>query len=252
MYRVAFLTAFFGAFQSLVPQWTPLAMPCTLRTCSDPTAAFKVRIQSSKTDQAGTEQHITINRAPNPPCSSFALQDYLATWVHGHTILLNHRDGSLLTRFQFTSIFGSTSRTHSFHTGTTSTAAAVGLSLADLCFIGRWRSEAFRGYIRPFSAHTHTPLSRPGRRWVLVGGREDLCYPNMPPLPHSCRASAMEDMDWQGCQPGLLGPPSHSRLGRNLAGIQPPATDLAAGAVRHTMGSTDAIPVQGSEDLSPT
>ena len=72
--------------------------------------------------------------------------------------LFCHANGSPLTRYQFATVLRKTLYnagiparhygTHSFRIGAATTAAINGVPPKEIQRIGRWRSEAFRSYIR--------------------------------------------------------------------------------------------------------
>lgn len=119
-----------------------------------------------KTDQQGAGQHIAVNRAPHLPCPYVALLEYLDICPWGHPILFVPKDSSPLTRFHFTAIFCKAVQAigrpaeqfvaHSFCIGAAMLAAAAGWATMDIYGIGRWKSRAFKDYIRPFRPEVYS------------------------------------------------------------------------------------------------
>ena len=122
--------------------------------------ASHVRIRFSKTDQRGRSTTITINRgASSQLCPINALEKFLDVRPVSSGLLFIHMDKSPLTRFQFQSVLSSTLaqagypaerfKTHSFRIGAATTVAMCGFDSDSIKVLGRWRSNAFRVYIRP-------------------------------------------------------------------------------------------------------
>lgn len=93
-----------------------------------------------------------------PLCPVKALQEYLANSGAQVGALFKHMDGSPLTLFQFRAVFshalvafGFQPRQFSLHSlriGAASVDAALGFSGEDIQRICRWRSLAYKDYVR--------------------------------------------------------------------------------------------------------
>lgn len=123
-------------------------------------SAVQVRVRFSKTDQHGRAVVLVICKAPGVPiCPVAAIERYLAIRPVCVGPFFIHMDKSPLTRFQFQSIltksllFSGHSvgkySTHSFRIGAATTAAVCGFTPDEIKCFGRWRSGAFKRYIRP-------------------------------------------------------------------------------------------------------
>ncbi len=117
-----------------------------------------ITLRRSKTNQNGPPQLITI---PAQVCSSIcpvkANQSYLNIRPSGASPMFCHYDKSPVTRAQFNAVlhkaldfagvqgkFGS----HSFRIGAATTAAMQGVPDEKIQELGRWRSKAYKSYIR--------------------------------------------------------------------------------------------------------
>ena len=121
---------------------------------------MKIIMRYSKTDQLGHASILTINAAgATKVCPVAALISFLSVRPNGDGPLFVHMDQSPLTRFQFQSILRKSLEfsghpacrfgTHSFRIGAATTAAMCGFGSEDIKRLGRWKSGAFRLYIRP-------------------------------------------------------------------------------------------------------
>ena len=120
--------------------------------------ALRVTIRHSKNNQNGPPQVISIpSQADRTICPVEAMQNFAGARPNGAATLFCHFDTSPLTRAQFTGVlskaldfvgvtgqFGS----HSFRIGAATTAAMQGVPDDQIQEMGRWRSSAFRTYIR--------------------------------------------------------------------------------------------------------
>ena len=118
-------------------------------------------LRHAKTSQVGPPQWVNIARLQDVAiCPVTALQGYLQARKQLSGPLFCHERGDPLTWYQFTAVrraalsfcgvAGDHYRSHSFRMGVASTAFALGVPVADIKRSGRWRSEAFRRYIRIF------------------------------------------------------------------------------------------------------
>ena len=117
-----------------------------------------VTLRHSKTDPFGAGVTIYLGRAYDDICPVVAVLAYIAVRPPFQGPLFIHRDGSPLTRFDLvTSIRHALSGSglpldsftgHSFRIGAATSAALAGLPDSLIQTLGRWRSSAFRAYIR--------------------------------------------------------------------------------------------------------
>ncbi|KAK3086984.1 hypothetical protein FSP39_000036 [Pinctada imbricata] len=115
-------------------------------------------IRKSKTDQYGKGIHILLHRTGDSNCPVEKMAQFLRIRPVIDGPLFCHFDRSPITRYQFSSVLSKTIRslglnslnfkTHSFRIGAATTAAEMGLSDSDIQVAGRWRSQAFKAYIR--------------------------------------------------------------------------------------------------------
>ncbi|XP_063786020.1 integrase/recombinase xerD homolog [Pseudophryne corroboree] len=117
-----------------------------------------VKIQRSKMDQLGKGKWISVPAHPEPSICPVKLAEiYCQNRPSGGRQWLVHRDLIPLSRFQFTSVFKKCLialdlpleqyGTHSFRIGAATCAAAAGSSGEEIKRLGRWKSDAYKGYI---------------------------------------------------------------------------------------------------------
>ncbi|XP_075701357.1 integrase/recombinase xerD homolog [Rhinoderma darwinii] len=161
LFKAAFTLAFAGAFRlgELVSTSKKGKDGLQLEDTKWDDATVKCLIRKSKTDQNGKGAWVTMLRKGGPICPVGAVKDYLVSRGAEVGAFLKHRDGSALSRFQFCQILKRTASaaglgkdrigSHSFRIGAASEAAAAGSDEGTIKRLGRWKSNAFRTYIRP-------------------------------------------------------------------------------------------------------
>ena len=119
-----------------------------------------VTIRFSKTDQYGASTTLRI-KGNNlvGSCPVEAMARYLEVRPLTHGPIFCHANGSPLTRYQFSSVLrkvlsfvgleAAEYGTHSFRIGAATSAAIKGVSEEKIQEMGRWRSGAFKTYVRP-------------------------------------------------------------------------------------------------------
>ncbi|XP_054831298.1 uncharacterized protein LOC129326975 [Eublepharis macularius] len=164
LFHAAALTAFFGALR--VSELVSLSARDTSgRALVMQDLKFKgkaaiLRVRRSKTDQRGFGCEITLGPcAEQELCPVRALRLYVQARGESPGVLFCHSDGRPLTKYQFWAVTGRALgklgfsgvrfATHSFRIGAASTAAAMGYPGPEIQKVGRWRSSAYRSYIRP-------------------------------------------------------------------------------------------------------
>ena len=122
-------------------------------------SGMRLRLRRSKTDQAGQGTWVALAPASREElCPIAAMRSYLKSRGSQPGFLFQHANGSPLTKYQFWAVASKALQalglgecqfgTHSFRIGAASTAAAAGIGEARIKSIGRWRSGAFKSYIR--------------------------------------------------------------------------------------------------------
>nr|XP_060627626.1 uncharacterized protein LOC132772780 [Anolis sagrei ordinatus]XP_060627628.1 uncharacterized protein LOC132772781 [Anolis sagrei ordinatus]XP_060643558.1 uncharacterized protein LOC132782694 [Anolis sagrei ordinatus] len=163
LYHAAGLTAFFGALR--VSELVALSKSDTshrallisdIKVFQD---SMEIRVRTSKTDQEAKGQVIRLLKCGEEDlCPVAAMTQFAALRGTEKGYLFSHQDGKPLTKYQFWTItakaldllglghlkFG----THSFRIGAATAASALGYDKDEIKAIGRWRSGAFRGYVR--------------------------------------------------------------------------------------------------------
>jgi len=118
-----------------------------------------INLRHTKTSQYGPPQIVRLQAVPgNPLCPVQAVRKYMAIRPQAAVSFFCHFDGSYLTRHQLqstlrkaTTAIGLDSRyytSHSFRIGAATSAAAAHLPYELIQQCGRWRSSAFKAYIR--------------------------------------------------------------------------------------------------------
>ncbi len=116
-------------------------------------------IKSSKSDQHGKRVVLVLKSQDSVICPVQLMRRYIISRCESTPSLplFIHFDGSVLTRFQFTSVLNKSLkfcnatgniRSHSFRIGGASDLARQGVPDSDIQKWGRWSSDAYSGYIR--------------------------------------------------------------------------------------------------------
>ena len=122
-------------------------------------SALKVLLRSSKTDQLGKGVVLLIPKTGTETCPVKCMLQYVnvrKTQLCKH--LFCHFNSLPLTRYQFSTVLKkslgalglqkSHYRSHSFRIGAATTASQNGMADDKIKSFGRWKSDAFKSYIR--------------------------------------------------------------------------------------------------------
>lgn len=123
-----------------------------------------VTIRYSKTDQYGSGSVLKIKRSNSAICAVSNMLEFLKRRPQVDGPLFCHLNGKPLTRYQFTSVlkkclnnlrldYGKFT-SHSFRIGAATAAAMSGYDVETIKRAGRWRSEAYRVYLKKEDVHT--------------------------------------------------------------------------------------------------
>lgn len=163
LFSVATLVAFFGAFrisELLVASRTDGR--CRALAISD-VALFDGRVvltvRQSKTDQRCVGQRVHLYTCSDARlCPVQALSHWKSLLGDRKGPLFQHESGLPLTQYQFWAVLRKALRaaglperdygTHSFRIGAASAAAELGFGSHELQRLGRWKSGAYKSYIR--------------------------------------------------------------------------------------------------------
>lgn len=118
-----------------------------------------VQVRSSKTNQLGRGALLRLPAAQGSgPCPVRDTRRFLYLRPSSPGPLLSHADGSLLARHQFTRVMrralaacglpAAEFAAQSFRIGAATTAVHLGLSMERIKDLGRWKSNAYRAYVR--------------------------------------------------------------------------------------------------------
>lgn len=161
LFRAAFSLAFHGLFRI-----GELAVSNNIQThtlLNSNIAIFdgflKIDIISSKTDQARSGTTVFIHSANDLSiCPVHLVKDFIKSRPPVSGPLFCHFDGSPLSRNQFVTLLkkslsmsgipNNRYSSHSFRIGMATTLSAEGVSDGEIMRLGRWRSNAYKSYIR--------------------------------------------------------------------------------------------------------
>ena len=126
-----------------------------------------VRIRCSKTDQYAKGSIVEIPYSMDSSVLFKALTSYIARRPKSQGPFFCHENGKSITAYQFSAILHKalkfleidtkTFKTHSFRIGAATFLYMKGCSEDDIKSNGRWVSNAYQSYIRPYSIH---PMSK--------------------------------------------------------------------------------------------
>ena len=164
LFKAAFLVSFFGFLR--VGEFTTSSKQSDISHVilfSDVLfieGGMEITLRYSKTDQRGVSTPLYFQGSRNPLlCPVRAMSQFLQARGPSEGPLFIHFNREPLTRYQFSQVLKKCVRViglsprdfgpHSFRIGAASSAAMCGLSDSDIQALGRWKSAAFKLYIRP-------------------------------------------------------------------------------------------------------
>ncbi|CAC5394284.1 unnamed protein product [Mytilus coruscus] len=119
---------------------------------------IRLHLTHSKGDQTGKGISFDIRKTDSPVCPIQLLKRYLTVRPNKNGPLLCHFSGKYVSRYQFSGILSkalnvigidsSGYKSHSFRIGAASEASAKEISNEEVMKLGRWKSVAYRSYIR--------------------------------------------------------------------------------------------------------
>lgn len=163
LFRAAYTLAFFGFMRVGELAWSRGMSYWSVLQLEDINIDRKqnelsIQIRQSKTDQHKEGTIIQLSSNTTAICPVVAMLEFIEVRSAINGPLFCHFDGSVLTRYQFSAILKKTLglisphlikfRSHSFRIGAATTAASVGMDIAQIKLAGRWRSDAVKTYIR--------------------------------------------------------------------------------------------------------
>lgn len=168
LFRSAFLLAFFGFLRigeftcpKKIGSFPRVLSVLDVRVVDSKPKVLEVTIRYSKTDQLGSAVKLVLEGSTYLHlCPVKAMHEYLGCRPGLSGPLFVHFGGEPLTTFQFTHILKKGVKQlglnpeffspHSFRIGAATAAAMAGVSDDEIKKLGRWKSSAFRLYIRPY------------------------------------------------------------------------------------------------------
>lgn len=163
LFKACCLVLFFGAFRPSevlsVSKFNPGDRALRWGDCQVGPNRVSLFLRHSKTDQRGRGQWVHLKKAAiGEICPVRAVAAYWRQAPQGAGPLFRHENALPMTVYQFRAVFHAALQRlgvapglfglHSFRTGAASTAARLGFSSGAIQRIGRWRSGAFRYYVR--------------------------------------------------------------------------------------------------------
>lgn len=170
LFHAAFTLAFFGFLRvgeiALSNCKSNSSTVLSISDISIQNSMLKVNIRFSKTDRFGKTTTLYIDSVPSSVvCPVNAMKAYLSVRPAASNILFCHSDCKPLTQYQFSSVLKKCLKflnlptqqfkPHSFRIGAASLASMKNIPPNVIQSRGRWKSDAYRGYIRiksPFIA----------------------------------------------------------------------------------------------------
>ena len=164
LFKAAFSLCFFGFLRvGEFASYSKSADTSRLISFSDVSLSdnrLRVIIRFSKTDQVGVSTSLIFTRASDASvCPVIAIAEFLSVRGCFAGPLFTHFNREPLTRSQFAYIMREGIRVlglptdgftpHSFRIGAATSAALCGIPDAEIQALGRWKSSAFKRYIRP-------------------------------------------------------------------------------------------------------
>lgn len=131
----------------------------TFTTVDVDQVALQLTLRFYKGNTGRTPFHIIVRRYPSSPwCPVSILRNFLAVRGSSPGALFCHPYGRSITRSEFSSnltryltvigLHGANIKPHSFRIGAATTACANGVSDDNIQRLGRWKSDAYKKYIR--------------------------------------------------------------------------------------------------------
>ena len=138
---------------------------------------LRLRLKQSKTDQIGRGTIVPLPRTGDASCPYNAMTQYwkdVTATSPARTPLFHFADGCPLSSVECrhhlrrllsqAGYQASLYNTHSFRIGAATTAAAAGATSRQIKHLGRWRSKAYKRYIRPTQSAASIVLRSKPRR----------------------------------------------------------------------------------------
>ncbi|XP_066450327.1 uncharacterized protein [Eleutherodactylus coqui] len=160
LFRVAFAIAFFAAMRigELVSASKSRPGGLMYGDVLVDEDCIKIGVRRSKTDVYGVGEWLRIGKLGTKWCPVVLITGFLERHC-GTGPFLKHASGLPLTKYQFTAVMrGSLNKlglnpkdfgSHSFRIGAVTSAFSCGMGIEGIKRVGRWRSDAYRSYVRP-------------------------------------------------------------------------------------------------------
>lgn len=124
-----------------------------------------IHVRYSKANQFGKGVSIEVPKVEETPiCPLSSMSEYLTIRSGNEGPLFKHFNGSALTRYQFSALLSKCLKccgigaeqykSHSFRVGGCTALSMAGYSVDEIQTRGRWKSTAYKSYIRVPNSHT--------------------------------------------------------------------------------------------------
>lgn len=163
LFTAAYLLAYYGMLRVSEIVFTTQAQANKPLLVDDLTVgpkgdSIQIRIRFSKTNQYGIPTFLRIPSANSSVCCVAAIRRFLLVRPLHHRFLFCHANGSPVTRSQFSGVLSKAIqrlgmpvgvfKSHSFRIGRATSLASQGVPSEAIQTMGRWRSSAYKNYIR--------------------------------------------------------------------------------------------------------
>lgn len=161
LFKAAFVTAFWGLFrvgELTMCQGKNVDQLISIDDLKLDKGHIIVLVRFSKNDQTGRGAEVKLERSGDQICPVSCLNEFLEVRPKIPGPLFCHFNGKTVTRYQFTAVLAKSLSflglnthkftSHSFRIGRASSMATQGHSSEEIMLKGRWKSTAYKGYIR--------------------------------------------------------------------------------------------------------
>ena len=172
MLRAALCLAFYGFLRGsefMTPSWGTFnpAIHATPADITSSTSILRFHIKQSKTDQHAFGHTVSLGATGGKQCPVRIIRHYLTHYstrpqhplfirCSGKPLTLQDFRYDLRFLIKRIGLPPEEYNTHSLRIGAATTAAAAGIPVESIKQLGRWRSKAYRSYIRPMGDFTPT------------------------------------------------------------------------------------------------
>lgn len=158
LFKALFTMAYFGLFRVSELVYSKGSVPLLKTDVVSSNRGLCITLRRHKTNQSGSPLVIKLPRESDISICPVRAFDKYTELCQSDNLLFCHRDGSYVSRQQFSGVLGKCIaktkyraghyRSHSFRIGRATDLAGQGVSNQQIMTMGRWRSECFKTYVR--------------------------------------------------------------------------------------------------------